>query len=133
MSESNGHRQLSADDILAAEDLDITEVQVAEWKGAIHLRVLPADEGLVLNEKMHELPNEKASEAMFMLLAACMVNADGSPIFRSPDQARMTLGKRSSKVLLRIQKQALEHQGWLEEAAKKNVSGGAAPVASPTG
>jgi hypothetical protein len=112
-------RQLSAEDILGAHDLEIMEVYVPEWRGSINLRVLPADEGLVLNEKMQALPKAQQSESIFLLLEATMVHADGSRLFKTPEQA-LWLRTKSQKVLLRLQKAALGLQGWLDEAAAKN-------------
>jgi len=112
-------KPLSADDILGVDDLEIVEVQVPEWKGSVHLRVLPADVGLALNDKMQELPKEKQSDAMFILLAACLVSPDGKPLFSTPEQADRLRG-RSAKVLMRLQKKALELQGWSAEPPAKN-------------
>lgn len=109
-------RQLTAADILSVEDLEVTEVAVPEWKGSVYLRVLPADVGLALNEKMVALPKEKASESMFLLLGACLVDRQGSPLFTTDEQFAK-LRTRSGKVLLRLQDAALELQGWRRDGA----------------
>jgi hypothetical protein len=108
-------RQLSAEDILAlgSADLDFEVVQVPEWRGSVILRVLPADVGLELNEKMQALPKEKQHESIFLLLGACLVKPDGSPLFTH--EQLVGLRKRSQKVLIRLQKVALGLQGWLDE------------------
>lgn len=111
-------RNLSAEEILSAEDLEIVAVEVPEWKGVVHLRVLPADEGLALSEKMNELPKEKQSEAIFLLLGACLVQPDGARMFSTEDQL-LRLKSRSQKVLLRLQTSAIRLQGWTEEAPGK--------------
>lgn len=121
----------TADDFLAIDDLEILAVQVPEWKTTIHLRVLPADEGLVLNEAMQQLPADKKAEAIFILLKACLVTSGGKLLITSDEQVSK-LRSRSQKVLLRIQKEALKLQGWLDESAAKNASSEAALVASLT-
>lgn len=112
---------LSASDIAAAADLDVERVDVPEWKGAVYLRVLPADEGIVLNEQMQALAKDKQYEALFLLLAACLADADGNRLFQSSVQAREVLGGRRTTVLLRLQRESLKLQGWLEEAPAKNA------------
>lgn len=111
-------RELSADDILATTDLENIEVEVPEWKGVVHLRLLPADEGLALSEEIQGLPKGRQTEAIFMLLAACLADAKGQQLFTTEDQLAK-LRKRSPKVLIRLQRTALELQGW-SGAAPKN-------------
>ena len=115
-------KALSAEDILGIDDLEIVEVQVSEWKGSVHLRVLPADEGLELNERMQALGKEPKhqAEAIFLLLGACLVTKDGKRLFAT-DEQQAKLRSRSNKVLLRLQRKALELQGWLEGAPAKNA------------
>jgi hypothetical protein len=107
-------RQLSADDILGADDLEIKAVEVPEWKGVVHLRVLPAGEGLALNDQMQALAKEKQHEAIFLLLGACLVDSAGARMFTTDAQIEK-LRTRSQKVLIRLQKAALQLQGWTED------------------
>jgi hypothetical protein len=113
---------LSADEILSVDDAEVVEIPVPEWKGTIRLRVLPADEGLALSERMQALPKEKQSESLFMLLAAVIVGMDGAILFDTSERLAKLRG-RSQKVLLRLQGEALKLQGWGEQgaAAAKNV------------
>lgn len=109
------------DQILETQDLEIKAVEVPEWKGTVYLRELPADEGLALNDQMQALPNEKAFEAIFLLLGACLVNAKGERLCTTPEQAAK-LRSRNQKVLLRLQNAALKLQGWSPEATpEKNA------------
>lgn len=112
----------SADDIFGADDSELTAVEVPEWKRTIYLRVLPAGEGLDLNEKMQALTKERSTDAMFLLLGACVVDAKGALIFTDEDKIQR-LRTRNQKVLLRIQQAALRLQGWLPEevVAAKNA------------
>lgn len=113
---SEEKRLLSAQDILDTDDLELVEVPVPEWKGSVYLRVLPADQGLDLNEKMQLLTKEKQTEALFMLLGACLVGPDGKRLFSTEAEVQR-LRTRSQKVLLRLQRKALELQGWTEGGA----------------
>ena len=113
-------KQLSADDILAAKDLEILPVDVPEWNGSVNLRVLPADEGLALNEELQDLQKAKnQTDAIFLLLGACLVDAAGKRLFSTKESVQ-ALKSRSIKVLLRLQKIALQLQGWGDEAPAKN-------------
>lgn len=115
------HHTLTAEEILGADDAEIIAVTVPEWKGAVYLRVLSADEGLTMNEQMQALQKEgKSTEAIFLVLGACMVTASGDRIFKTTEEARK-LRTRSNKVLLRLQTRALELQGWLKGDAAKNA------------
>jgi len=109
-------RVLSAEDILSVEDLEILAIEVPEWKGVVYLRVLPADEGLALSQKMNALTKEKEHEAIFLLLGACLVHPDGRLMLTEEAQLQK-LRTRSQKVLLRLQKKALALQGWTEDEA----------------
>jgi len=121
MSDTNGHHPLSAADLAAVEDLSVIAVAVPEWKGKVYIRDLPADEGIAMNDEMQALPKGGEQEALFILLAACLCNAEGKPLFSGHAEARATLGKRKMAVLLRLQKEALQLQGMLDEAPAKNA------------
>jgi hypothetical protein len=103
--------ELSGAEILEVDDIEVKRIDVPEWKSAVYLRVLPADEGLALNEKMQALEKGKDSEAMFLLLAATLVTSDKKPLFTAEQIAKVR--GRSGKVLLRLQKEALQLQGWV--------------------
>jgi hypothetical protein len=106
---------LTAAELIGASDCEIEEVPVPEWKGAVHLRVLPAGEGMALSETLSALPKERQHEALYLLLGACLCNADGSRLL-ADDQVH-ELRRKSPRVLLRLQKRALELQGWVPEGA----------------
>ena len=120
MTEDTTKRALSAADILSAEDLEVKEIHVPEWKGSVCLRVLPADVGLELDAKMKALTKENEPDALFILLGACLCDKSGAPLFADEAQ-RAKLRSRSQKVLLRLQQEALRLQGWLPgEPSVKN-------------
>lgn len=110
----------TADDILGCDDLETVAVEVKEWKRTVYLRVLPADEGLRINEQLQALPKGQQSEAMFLLLGASLVTASGERLLKTPDDLQR-LRSRSQKVLLRLQDIALELQGWTPRGAEKNA------------
>lgn len=103
--------ELSAEEIFGQPDLTIVPVDVPEWRARVHLRVLPADVGLALNDAMQALPKDKSTDAMFLLLRATLCRSNGAPLITSDDQAGK-LRSRSMVVLSRLQEKALELQGW---------------------
>jgi len=127
---TNNMKQLTAQEILEADDIEVIKVDVPMWGGFVHLRVLPVGEGLELNEKMQALKKEESAQALYMLLGATLCDEKGKKLFTEKQIEK--LATRSTKVLLDLQKKALVLQGWSEEAPK-NASGGAAGVASPIG
>lgn len=107
-------RELTVEEILGASDLQIVEVEVPEWGGSVYLRVLPADVGVALNEKISALDKKNQHESIFLLLGACLCRKDGAPLFESVEAAGKLRG-RSQKVLIKLQKMALELQGWTSQ------------------
>lgn len=120
---------LTADDINSAPDIEIQPVEVPEWGGTVHLRVMPSGEGAEAVEEIQALVKQgKGKEGTYTLLAKCLVSPDGVPLF-TPEEAKAKLPLRSHRVIARLEQAALKLNGFGPEA--KNVSGEAAPVASP--
>ena len=124
-------RVLTADDLGRVDDLEVVEVEVAEWGGSVYLRSLPADESISLGEKMAALPKDKQAEGIFLLLAACLSDESGKGLFENVEDARRVLGKRRPDPLVRLQTHAIDLLGWKQDETVKNASGGAALAASP--
>lgn len=110
---------LTASDWLDAADCSIVPVEVPEAGVVLHLRVLPADEGLALGKLMKDLPEGDPSAGVIALLRACLVTPDGQPLIKTDDEAQR-MWKRNTKTLLSLQKMALELQGWDKPDAVKN-------------
>lgn len=123
MSEKKPVKMLSAADVMDRQDLKSIVVDVPEWGGAIPMRELSAGAAITLGEAQQ---NASPTEAFFLQLAASIADETGQPMF-TVEQLRT----KSPKVLRRLHDKAAELQGWKDEAAAKNVSGEAAPVASP--
>ena len=133
MSEPSA-KALSAADILRASDCEVRGVEVPEWGGVVNIRVLSAGDGLELSERMAALPKERQHEGVYMLLGACLCDADGARLFADDATAKAALSRRNLRVLGRLQDEALELQGWKRGKADpgKAASAEAAPGASPT-
>jgi hypothetical protein len=121
--------ELSGAEILEVDDIEVKRIEVPEWKSVVHLRVLPADKSLALAEKLQALPKGKVAEAMFLVLGEALVTSDKKPLFTA-EQLEKVRG-RSSIVLTRLHTAAMR-LNFPDSEQAKNVSGGAAIVASPT-
>jgi len=97
-------KQLTQDEILAADDLVTEEVEVPEWDGAVLVRSLRGDErdayeaSIVKGEgeeAVSDLENMRAK-----LCARSIVDADGARMFSDDDIA--ALGRKSAAGLQRI-------------------------------
>jgi hypothetical protein len=99
---------LSAEQILDADDLGVEDVDVPEWtdekSGACTVRVrgMTGEErdrfesGFVGND-MKQLPKEKALEHYRARLAgACIIDAAGNRLFRSPAEIKRLSGKNAT-------------------------------------
>jgi hypothetical protein len=107
----------TADDLFAEFDCKVRAVNVPEWKRIVHLRELPADEGVALAEQLQALPKEQQADAVYLLLEACICDEKGQPLLKGGDRR---LRSRSSVVIMRLQSIAQELQGW-------NVAKGESP------
>lgn len=110
---------LTAAEILNADDLEYTEIEVPEWKGTLRLRVMSADEAIKFQDQINT-PSLKKS-AWVKILALCAVDGEGKRLFS--DREMEALRKKSTKVFLRIQKVLLKLNGFtedVEETAKND-------------
>lgn len=105
---------VTLEDIEQADDRELQPHAVPEWGLTVHLRALPADVGLELSKEMDGLADDKKTDALFILLGATLCDAAGNQIAAEPAQ-RDRLKKKSTKVLLRLQRAALVLQGWRAE------------------
>lgn len=97
---------LSAEDILAADDLPREEVPVPEWGGTVLVQGMSGTardqfEAAMLNDKMNGISKERALENYrARLAAACMVGEDGKRLFQGAAVKR--LGEKSAVALTRV-------------------------------
>lgn len=111
---------LDAEAIARAADILTKELKVPEWGGSVWVRDNPALQAVALDEDLNALERDgKKKEAIWTFLAAVLSKPDGTLLFRDAAHARDILGKRSPKVLARVQLQAMDFLG-MEVAKAKN-------------
>ncbi len=100
---------LSADDILATDDLATTKVYVPEWKSSVRFRAMSAFEAIRFQEG---LAGPQRKEAWVKIFALCAVDADGQRLFTN--EKMEALRKKSTPVFLRLQKMLMTLNGFTQ-------------------
>lgn len=90
---------LSFAEILAVDDLPCEEIEVPEWKGAVRVRVLRADERsdierLFIKKKPSDDPGGFRAE----ILRKTLLDPSGGPLLADDDAARAFMGKSAAAV-----------------------------------
>lgn len=128
MSEANGALTRAA--ILDADDAQIIKVDVPEWDGYIHLRVLTGREFQRLEKmwtkKAQDLlkGEEDTTHALAAFLAATACDENGKLLFDKRDIKK--LNEKNGVALNRLFQQAMDHNKWgvegIEEAVGNSAS-----------
>lgn len=99
-----GTKYLSRKDILTADDIKTEEVEVPEWGGSLLVRALTGKEkDIFFGSFVDEEGNpalEMLDNATARVLALCIVDEDGKPIFTKHDVD--ALGEKSGQAAGRV-------------------------------
>lgn len=106
---------LTADDILAANDLTIIKIEVPEWGGTVCFKTMPADE-FIRFQQMADTPAKDSAWVKILSLCAC--DEKGNLLFTA--QQLGMLKTKSTAVFLRLQKQLLALNG-IEDKTKEAI------------
>ena len=115
---------LTAEEILAADDLTHTDVPVPEWTPgyieggelearSVRLRVMTADEAIVFATSTQSGDAGERNELVVTLIAACAIDENGERLF-SQEQVG-ALKKKSFVVYQRLQEAVLLLNGFADE------------------
>lgn len=103
---------LTADAIFAANDMHLVPVNVKEWNGTVHIRVMSVGEMEAYQrefaEKRESMDNWRAK-----LLVRCLCDKDGKPLFTAEQVEK--LGTKSVKVMSRLFDLAMKHNAVTEK------------------
>jgi len=119
---------LTADQILAIDDIEIREVPVPEWNGAVHLRVMDGASRDAYDRALINRKNDKRFESIGIrakLLGYTICDAAGMLIFTEAQIPELAL--KSGAVLARLFDIACEMNGIgarAEAQAEKNSDSG---------
>jgi len=125
VEETETLKLLSAEDILAADDIETRTIPVKEWGGAVMLRTMDGnvrDEytELVQSRMVGEGKDRKVGSYKGLtvsLLHRCLVKPDGSRLFTR--EQLIGLQKKSSAVTGRLVKIAQEMNGLTDDEVEK--------------
>ena len=111
----------TAADLLAElekiDDAQITPVDVPEWGVRLWLRIIPAGDGVEMQDAMAGLDAQAVGREMtFVMLALALCAEDGSRLFSSVAEGRAFLAKRQGRVLLRLYEAAARLNGAWKDA-----------------
>lgn len=107
-------KALSADDIRAASDLEITRVEVPEWGGDVFLRRLTLDQVLKAQERTRK--EKDGGQFGLAVLCMCLCGEDGKPLFGADDLD--VLRGKSARAIERLTREATRINGLDLEAAE---------------
>lgn len=91
---------LTKEQILAAADLPLTEVEVPEWGGTCYLRPLTAGDAGQLQSEMAAADGQVPGDFRARLVARCLVDAEGARLFEDGEIA--VLAAKSATVVARL-------------------------------
>lgn len=116
---------LTADAILAADDLIFEVVSVPEWGGDVRVRGLTAEERdhydreIIKIDKQGNTSLGRLENLRALLVVRCLVNDQGERLFRD-SQAR-EIGRKSSAVVGRIYAVAAKLSGMRDEVVEEEA------------
>lgn len=111
---------LNADQILSADDLQATAVEVPEWGGSVLVRGMSGTdrdrfEADMMKDNLSGVSKDRALENYrARLAAACMVDEAGKRLFRSDAETRR-LGGKSAQALTRVVEVASRLSGLTDD------------------
>ncbi len=123
MAKGNG-KALGIDDILNARDFEVEGVDCPEWGGVVYLRTMSGGERDAIDAKFQGGKDnpQKMMGVRAATVAACMCEADGTPLSITPEQMKR-LSKKSAIPLDRCFDAAMRLSGITErdvEQLEKN-------------
>jgi hypothetical protein len=102
-------KDLTLEDILAAEDLKPVPFEVPEWGGSIYFKVMSAKRAIKFREQMR---SAAGGDTVVNIFAECACTADGNRLFADPDTLAK-LKEKSFAVFLRAQDFLLKLNGMM--------------------
>mgnify|MGYP001559997427 CR=1 FL=1 len=108
------------EDILGAKDCGVLPIDIPEWGGTFHIRVLPGPDLDDLVTAQARLGGDKCSTPAKLaaeVVARCLCNESGVRLFA--DQDIGALAGKSAKVLARVAASALDFNGLTDQAVEQ--------------
>jgi hypothetical protein len=102
---------LTAEDILAAEDLTTKKIYVPEWKGTVMFRVMNGLEAVQFQDVLSNTDNRSgvARVGWIKIFAMSAINPDGTRMFTERQIAKLM--EKNSAVFFRLQDELMDLNG----------------------
>jgi len=111
---------LTKDQILAADDLGLLEVEVKEWGGSVFIRVMTCGERDAYENDWVLNKSKGVENFRTKFLAKCLCDEKGERLFSDAEIEKFA--RKSAKVMARVWQRAMEHNALtdkdVEELAK---------------
>lgn len=104
---------LSKDQILAANDMDLLEIEVPEWSGSVYCRVMTVGERDAYEREWIGKRETGVENFRTKFLQRVLCNKDGELLFSSDEVA--LLSKKSARVMARLWDKAMKHNHLMAE------------------
>lgn len=121
---------LSADAILAADDIVTETVDCPEWGGKVHVKAMTGADRDAFEQSIRRNGEIDVTNARAKLLVRVLVNENGTRIFA--DRHAPDLGKKSSLVINRLYEVAARLSGMSDEE-QEALEGNSEPTAPEDG
>lgn len=111
---------LTKDQILAANDMDLLEIEVPEWSGSVYCRVMTVGERDAYEREWIGKRETGVENFRTKFLQRVLCSKDGELLFSAEEVA--LLSKKSARVMARLWDKAMKHNHLMaddvEELAK---------------
>ncbi len=108
-AEEPGVKVLTAEDILAADDIKVEQLEVPEWGGVVYIKAMSAEAGAGLQD----LTGEDRKNSAPKIASLCLCDADGNLLFS--ERQVVALRKKSMSAFMRIQRAVMRINGIRDE------------------
>jgi len=111
---------LTKDQILAADDMDLLEINVPEWNGSVYIRVMSVGERDAYEREWIGKRETGVEHFRTKFLQRVLCSENGELLFNADEVA--ALSKKSARVMARLWDKAMKHNHLMaddvEELAK---------------
>lgn len=105
--------ELTKDQILAADDLDLLKIEVPEWKGCVYCRVMSVGERDSYEREWIGKKETGVENFRTKFLQRVLCTKDGELLFTCDEIA--ALSKKSARVMGRLWDKAMKHNHLMAE------------------
>lgn len=104
---------LTKEQILAADDTGLVEIQVPEWKGSVFCRVMACGERDAYENEWVQNKGKGVDNFRSKFLAKCLCDESGKRLFTDAEIDQ--LARKSAKVIARLWEHAMKHNALTEQ------------------